>query len=119
MFLGEVCLETNDVIKMAEFYRTILKIDSGNNEEHKNKIHQNILTEGVGLTVYNNGQDKNNKNQNISLAFTVDDVDEEYNRLLKIGVKVIQLPKVQPWGAKNMLFHDPDGNQIYFRSIPK
>jgi len=119
VFLGEVSLETNDVIKLAEFYRTILGINSENNTDHKNEIHQNIITEGVGLSVYNNGQNKNNKNENISLAFTVDDVDEEYNRLLKIGVKIIQPPQMQPWGAKNMIFNDPDGNKIYFRSIPK
>ncbi|GHU37733.1 glyoxalase [Spirochaetia bacterium] len=119
MVLGEVCLETNDVIKLAEFYRNILKIDTENDSESKDEIHQVIITKGVGLTVYNNGEIKNNNNENISLAFTVNDVDEEYNRLLEIGVKVIYPPKIQPWGAKNMCFCDPDGNRIYFRSIPK
>jgi predicted enzyme related to lactoylglutathione lyase len=118
MLLGEVSLETNNVIKMAEFYRKILKINSENDPEKNNEIHQFILTEGVGLSVYNNGKIKNNNNENISLAFTVNDVDEEYNRLLEIGVSIIDPPKTQPWGARNIRFIDPDGNQIYFRSIP-
>lgn len=115
MNIVEVCLETNDVIKLADFYRKILSIPAECNDE----THQFIITEGTTLTVYNNGEVKNNRNKNISLAFTVDDIDEEYNRLLKIGIPIIDVPKIQPWGAKNIHFCDPDGNHIYFRSFPK
>jgi len=120
MILGEICLHTNNVVKLSDFYRKILKITQENNsEKNNNETHQFILTEGVTLSVWNNGELKDNNNKNISLAFTVNDVDEEYNRLLGIGIKIIEPPKKQPWGAKNMLFCDPDGNQIYFRSFPK
>jgi predicted enzyme related to lactoylglutathione lyase len=115
MNLGEVCLETNDVIKMANFYRKILNISS----ECRDEVHQFIISEGTTLTVYNNGEQKNNQNQNISLAFTVDNVDKEYDRLQKLGICIIDAPKLQPWGAKNMHFCDPDGNHVYFRSLPK
>jgi len=114
MKIGEVCLETNDVIRMADFYKKVFKIHSDCNDE----IHQFIITEGTTLTIYNNGKVKNNQNQNISLAFTVDDIEKEYERLLQLGIPVIDAPKLQPWGAKNMHFSDPDGNHIYFRSIP-
>lgn len=113
MNLGEVCLETNDVIKMADFYRNILNISS----DCRDEIHQSIIEEGITLSIYNNGKVKNNQNENISIAFTVDDVEEEYKRLLKLGVNIIDAPKLQPWGAKNMHFCDPDGNHIYFRSV--
>ncbi|MDP4268268.1 MAG: VOC family protein [Bacteroidota bacterium] len=113
MRIGEVCIETNDVIKIADFYRKILKIF----EECNDKNHQVIIKEGTALTVYNNGKVKNNENENISIAFTVDDVDEEYLRLLNLGIRILEAPKVQPWGAKNMHFCDPDGNHIYFRSL--
>lgn len=115
MILGEVCLETNDVIRLADFYRTILNIAG----ESQDAVHQFILTEGTTLTVYNDGKHKNNRNENISLAFTVKDVDEEYERLVTLGVYVIDPPKLQPWGAKNMHFCDPDGNHVYFRSFPE
>lgn len=114
MILGEVCLETNDVIRMADFYRKILDISL----DCKDEIHQFIITEGTTLTIHNNGVVKNNLNQNISLAFTVDDVDKEYNRLVDLGIHIIDAPKMQPWGAKNMHFCDPDGNHLYFRSFP-
>lgn len=51
------------------------------------------------------------------LAFTVDDVEKEYQKLLKLGVDIIEKPEARPWGAKNMSFYDPDGNIIYFRSF--
>lgn len=113
MIIGEVCLQTNNVLNLANFYRSILKI----NEESNDEIHQFIITEGTTLTIYNDGNHKNNQNQNISLAFTVEDVDLEYQRLMKLGVTFIEIPKIQPWGAKNMSFYDPDGNTIYFRSF--
>ncbi len=118
---GEVCIETNDVIKVANYYRKILGItpDPHCQNDCNDNVHQFIITEETSLTVYNDGTEKNNQNQNISLAFTVDDVDQEYIRLLDLGIQIIDAPKLQPWGAKNMHFCDPDGNHIYFRSIPK
>lgn len=115
MKLGEVCLETNDVIKMAEFYRKILNVFSSCSDE----VHQVIMEEEITLSIYNNGKIKNNQNDNISIAFTVDNVDEEYTRLIQLGIKIIEPPRLQQWGAKNMHFCDPDGNHIYFRSFPK
>lgn len=43
MSLGAVCLETNDVIKMAVFYRKILHISS----DCRDEVHQFIITEGT------------------------------------------------------------------------
>ncbi len=117
MMIGEVCLETNDVIRLADFYRRLLALADSN--ENEDSVHQFIITEGTTLTVYNDGRPKNNQNQNISLAFTVEDVDVEYERLIKLGIPVIDPPKLQPWGVKNMHLCDPDGNHIYFRSIPQ
>lgn len=115
MILGEVCLETNNVVKLSDFYRKLLNITSDNKDE----VHQFILNEGTTLSVYNNGEVKNKQNRNISLAFTVEDVDAEYERLLQLGVTIVEPPKLQPWGAKNMHFLDPDGNHVYFRSLPR
>jgi predicted enzyme related to lactoylglutathione lyase len=114
MLLAEICLETNDVTKLAGFYRSILGIPGEDTDE----IHQLISADNVAITVYNDGTKKNNQNRNISLAFTVDDVDAEYARLLSLGITIIEPPTTRPWGARNMHFCDPDGNHIYFRSFP-
>mgnify|MGYP000867914413 CR=1 FL=1 len=114
MKLGEICLQTNDVLKMAEFYKMLLKVDNKSRDE----IHQAIIAEETMLTIYNDGIKKDNHNHNISIAFSVDDVDKEYERLLALGVEIIEGPKTRPWGARNMSFYDPDRNTIYLRSRP-
>ncbi len=113
MRIGEVCLNTNDVITLANFYKKLLGIDNGSNAE----IHQTLICEETQLTIYNDGTNKNNNNQNISLAFTVDDIEAEYKKLLTMGVEIIEKPTKRPWGTVNMSFHDPDRNLIYFRSF--
>ena len=115
MKIDEVSLLTNDVRKLAAFYRQLLEIDGENDDE----THQFILTEGTALTIYNDGTVKNNLNQNICLAFTVDDIDREYKKVLALGARIHEPPTKRPWGAVNMSFYDPDDNLIYFRSFEK
>ena len=114
MKIGEVSLNTNDVRRLADFYRKLFGIESDSEDE----THQVLISEGTQLTVYNDGTYKNNCNTNISLAFTVKDIDLEYNKLLALGVNIIEKPTARPWGAINLSFFDPDHNVIYFRCFP-
>ena len=113
MKIGEVCLLTNDVPRLAAFYKRLLDAENDSNDE----IHQFILTEETALTVYNDGTFKNNQNQNICLAFTVDDMEKAYQKVLAMGAEILEAPTKRPWGAINMSFYDPDHNVIYFRSF--
>lgn len=115
MRLGEVGLLTNDVIRLADFYKFLLEVQNESSDE----VHQTIISEETMLTIYNDGTLKNNDNQNVCIAFTVEDVDKEYMRLLEIGAAIIDEPETRPWGARNMSFFDPDRNRIYLRSLPK
>lgn len=114
MRIGEVCLLTNDVVRLADFYKKLLDIRNGSDDA----VHQTLIGEETMLTVHNDGSQKNDQNQNICLAFTVDDIEKEYRRVMELGAKVIEPPKARPWGAVNMSFYDPDGNIIYLRSFP-
>ncbi len=114
MRIGEVSLNTNDVITLANFYKKLLGIDNGSNDE----VHQTLIGEETLLTIYNDGTNKNNNNQNISLSFTVEDIETEYKKLIAMGVEIIEKPTLRLWGAVNMSFYDPDKNVIYFRSFP-
>ena len=114
MKIGEVSLLTNDVTKLADFYKKLLEIDNESNDP----VHQTLIAEETMLTIYNDGSVKNNKNQNICLAFTVDDVEKEYRRVMELGAEIIEPPAARPWGAVNMSFYDPDRNMIYLRSFP-
>lgn len=39
MRIGEVCLNTNDVVKLANFYKQLLETDNGSNAE----MHQALI----------------------------------------------------------------------------
>ena len=113
MKIGEVCLLTNEVPRLTSFYRQLLGVEESSSDE----THQFVLAEETALVVYNDGTDKNNQNQNICLAFTVDDIDKEYEKLLSMGARIIEPPAKRPWGAINMSFYDPDNNVVYLRSF--
>ena len=114
MRLGEVCLLTNDVVKLANFYKTLLEINNDSNDE----THQTIIAEETMLTIYNDGSIKNNNNQNMCIAFTGDNMEKEYTKILALGAGIIEKPTRRPWGTVNMSFYDPDGNVVYLRSFP-
>lgn len=71
---GEVGLLTNDVCRLADFYKRLLGIGNGSDDP----VHQCLIAEETALTIYNDGTAKNNQNQNICLAFTVEDIEQEY-----------------------------------------
>lgn len=114
MKVGEVCFMISDVIRLSEFYKTLLVVENGSSDP----VHQEILTEETSLTIYNDGLIRNVNPHNICIAFTVNDVDMEYERLKNMGVEIVDPPTMRPWGAKNMSFLDPDHNLITFRSFP-
>ena len=101
------------MIRLANFYKKLLGIDNGSNAE----IHQTLISEETQLTIYNDGTNKKNNNQNICLAFTVENVEIEYEKLLAMGAEIIEKPTKRPWGTVNMSFYDPDRNVIYLRSF--
>lgn len=114
--LGEVGFNTKDVRALSEFYAKLFELPLA---EELNDVHQTLLIPGGVLTFHNDGTPKNDCNQNMCVAFTAEDVDIVYEELKRLGVRIVQEPKLQPWGAKNLCFLDPDGNSIYLRSFPK
>ena len=115
MKIGEVGLLTNDVKRLAAFYKQLLETENGSDDA----THQFIIAEETMLTIHNDGTVRNNQNQNICLAFTVDDIEKACEKVLALGARIIEPPTKRPWGAVNMSFYDPDNNVIYFRSFPK
>ncbi len=116
MKIGEVCLLTGDTVRLADFYRMLLKVGGAGDDP----VHQVILEGETALTVYNDGSGRESAaGQTMCLAFTVADVDIEYERLQGFGVTVVQKPTDRPWGARNMSLLDPDGNLVYLRSFPE
>lgn len=111
MKIGEVCLLTQDVPRLADFYRNLLCLEGSDSDP----VHQTLLAEEPMLTIMQSG--KGSPEQNIALAFTVDDIDKAYQKVLALGAEIVEGPARRPWGAVNMSFRDPDGNTVYFRSF--
>ncbi len=45
------------------------------------------------------------------------DIDAEYRRLASLGVRFDAPPRLEPWGATETIFTDPDGNQIVLQEV--
>lgn len=111
--LAGFCLTTKNVTAQAEFYCKVLDTTCEGND-----IHRDVHTEGAGFAIYNDGQVAEGVSHNFYFTFDVEDVDAEHRRLLSLGVVVLQPPTTQPWGMRNMIFADPEGNRVVFRSRP-
>ncbi|MFV2039722.1 MAG: VOC family protein [Acidimicrobiales bacterium] len=48
----------------------------------------------------------------VALAWEIDDIDEEYERLRALGVEFLAPPQDQPWGHRNATFAAPEGLAI-------
>ena len=114
MYLGEVTLLTDDVPRLAAFYKALLGAENGSDDA----THQTIIAKETMLTVYNDGRPKGD-GRRMCLAFTVEDVYTEHERVKDLGAEIIEPPTARPWGAVNMSFRDPDGNEIFLRSFLK
>jgi predicted enzyme related to lactoylglutathione lyase len=53
----------------------------------------------------------------VSIQFSVDNVDEAYNKLKDKGVKFAVKPHDEPWGGRQARFQDPDGNVLELTEI--
>jgi len=74
MTFAGICLITNNVRQLSEFYQKVLRTTSDCDDE----IHQEIHTDGAALAILY-CESSNGGNPNISMAFTVDDVDNDIN----------------------------------------
>jgi len=114
-FLG-ICLLTNDVLALTEFYKKALGV-----EAEGNKVHAELKTEGASISIFSReGMEQMAPNcmrgagcGSYTIGFKVKDVDAEYRRLKTLGVKFI-LPPTDQWGYRTMFFRDPDGNIVNF-----
>ena len=52
----------------------------------------------------------------LAASITVDDVKPLFAELERRGAPIRQRPRTEPWGARNFIVADPDGNLILFAS---
>lgn len=119
-FASGICLITEDVRTLTEYYKTVLQIDGESGD-----IHVQLELEGGGITIYAKAAAEEDMGFDftryhgsglVKFTFIVDDIDAEYERLkaLPIAVDFMTPPTTYPWGARSMHFRDPDGNIVCF-----
>lgn len=115
MRLGEVCILTRDVPRLAKWYRALLGVGG----ESDDPVHQFVLTKEPSLTILRDESDEGERmGQSMCLAFTVEDMDAAYAHVRDMGAQIVTPPVKRPWGAVNMCLRDPDGNLVYLRQLP-
>lgn len=107
---------SKNVPEMVSFYTKVLRAEADGEGNH---VVINLPDGKGGFPIWDNGDVSDTVNERITLWFSVENVDEEYEKLLEMNVTIIEKPVNNPWGARHIVFCDPDGNRIRFISNTK
>ena len=130
MKLVQSRIVTDDVERLAAFYARLVGVPVALNEYYVEvpagpasvgfskrrftEYHRNRAAPAAGAA----GADPHDPRPEVILDFLVDDVDAEYERIRALGVEWVLPPTTQPWGNRNMIFRDPEGNLLNVFSRP-
>ncbi|MBN1976763.1 MAG: VOC family protein [Anaerolineae bacterium] len=117
MKFAGICLITDNVPALADFYAKVLGVKA-----EGDGVHAELNTEGAGMAIFSaEGMESMASHSmqgagrgSFTTMFEVKDVDAEYERLKALGVEFVMLPTTHPWGARSFWFRDPDGNIVDF-----
>ena len=115
-------LFVNDMAKMIRFYRDVLHFEI---KEDENASNVYLVKDGTLFLLYGrNDFEKmtgrrykyvNGFNGHFELALYVDtfeEVDEQFERIVKEGGRAVLEPTTEPWGQRTCFIADPKGNLI-------
>lgn len=118
--LINTCLITNDVPRLTEFYRRVLRIQpkttGADYAEFPTGAGVLAIFSAAAQEKYIPRSAQPANNRSAILEFRVDDVDKEYARLKSFVEVWVKLPATTPWGTRSTYFRDPDGNLLDFFS---
>jgi len=123
--LTHISIITKDVKRLSDFYEAILKVKdkfvAGNDYVELKTTSCVIAVESVAsLERRANAPFGSNVGNNILFEFKVDNADEDYFRLEKLGVDIVKPLTDSSWGTRTFYFRDPDGNLVdFFSEIKK
>lgn len=122
-------LFVNDMGKMIRFYRDVLGFEI---TEDENSPSVYLKKDGTLFLLYGRKDFEkmtgrsyeyvNGPNGHFELALyvdTFDEVDSEYQRVVKSGATPILPPTTEPWGQRTCYVADPEGNLIEIGSWNK
>ncbi|WP_136517936.1 MULTISPECIES: VOC family protein [Cellulomonas] len=71
--------------------------------------HAHIALLRTGLSSFRPASHAGPAGQGLLLAFVVDDLDAEFERIRAAGAQVVTPPETEPWGERYCQFVDPNG----------
>jgi len=111
MKLCGVCIMTNDVKKLCDFYSLVFQKTPQGTDVHK-------TFDDEQLAIWDPGSVRLSLEKNISIMFYVEDVSGIYKRLKSFAhLSHIKEPEIKPWGVKALKLNDPDCNEINLLEI--
>ncbi|MFP4017239.1 MAG: VOC family protein [Halanaerobiales bacterium] len=122
MEFAGICLITDNVSRLTEFYSRILSVEVEGDDTHVElKIRGDSITifSVEGMESMAPGSMQGAGYGSLTIGFKVDDVDLEYERVRAMGVEIVKLPETYTWGTRSFWFKDPDGNIVNFFSEVK
>lgn len=125
MELVQSRIVTDDVAGLAAFYARLVGTPVALNEYYV-EVPAGAMSVGLSrrrFTEYQEDQAARSgrpesRHDEIVLDFMVDDVDQEFERIDRLGVDWVLPPTTQPWGNRSMVFRDPEGNLVNIFSRP-
>ena len=116
--LGYAIFFVSDLDRSVRFYRDVIGLPL----RFANESYAEFATAGARFSLYARanlpeliGRDVPDERASWpqgEVAFFVDNVDSEHNRLESLGVEILAPPTDRPWGERTLHIGDPDGNVI-------
>ncbi len=108
MDLNQITVYSANVPEAAKFYQTLgfrLIVDS---------MPRYARFEcGAGDSTFSLHESEDDlQNNSVVIYLECDDVDREFERLLKAGIEFQKPPEKRPWLWREAHFQDPDGNRL-------
>jgi predicted enzyme related to lactoylglutathione lyase len=111
-----VTLWTADLERMFRFYHDILRLPL--HSRHEDFIAFQLGDVRFNLGLHDRVQGASQDPFRVMTHLGVDDIHQEYQRLLDEGVEFIRPPEQEHWGGWIATFKDPDGNILQMLQLP-
>ena len=128
--ISGIALWVSDLERSASFYRDVIGVPLayGDAHEPKNVPHYEAMWNGDGRTIDELDWSKegpsepslwlnlylaqDERTSGVELSFPVPNLEEVYRRADEWGAKLVSEPRGTPWGGREFIIEDPDGNQV-------
>lgn len=108
MKLHGACILTHNITELVEFYKKLFEqepeVDGG----------VDYRFYAAQLIIHKLNDVEAPSTSNAALIYAVENVDDEYRRLVSLGLQASSPPSDKPWGVRSFLMNDPDGNTVSF-----